>query len=62
MITVSVISREELGLVDKFYGKVGYRGGVSKADVTLVAKTNGELVGAVRLCEEEGGKIGRAHV
>ena len=43
-----------LAEVGEFYDTVGYRGGVSPADTTLIARGSGRLLGAVRLCTEGG--------
>lgn len=53
-IAVKAAEAAELAEVGKFYKTVGYGGGVSQSDVTLTARLNGCLVGAVRLCVESG--------
>ena len=40
--------------VSTFYNAVGYGGGVTDADITIAAKLNGRVIGAVRLCDEAG--------
>lgn len=44
----------DLDQVVRLYAAAGYRGGVDPLDVVLVAKTIGAVIGAVRLCREEG--------
>lgn len=54
MVKVAVARDEELALVRHFYAEVGYGGGVSESDLTLVARAEGDLVGVVRVCKEAG--------
>lgn len=56
MITVDVdiVDADGLAEVGRFYKTVGYGGGMSEADVTLAATMKGRLVGAVRMCTEDG--------
>ena len=54
MIEVDVVDACGLAEIRAFYETVGYGGGVSAADVTLAARFNGRLLGAVRLCTERG--------
>lgn len=44
----------DLPEVSRLYAQCGYGGGVDEADITLVAKRANRVVGAVRLCNEEG--------
>lgn len=45
-------TESELAPVGAFYESVGYAGGVLPSDTVLVVRERGEIVGAVRLCEE----------
>ena len=54
MVTIEVVQNEALAQVGAFYKTMRYGGGVSEADVTLAAKVDRRLVGAVRLCHEGG--------
>jgi GNAT superfamily N-acetyltransferase len=49
---VSIARSGELARVAELYASVGYGGGVSAADLTLLAKAGGRLAGVVRLCGE----------
>ncbi|MES2462936.1 MAG: GNAT family N-acetyltransferase [Armatimonadota bacterium] len=51
---VSRATTEDLPQVEALYRDCGYRGGASAADIVLVAWEKERLVGAVRLCREEG--------
>jgi GNAT superfamily N-acetyltransferase len=51
---ISCAQEKDLPEVASFYSGVGYTGGVNPADKVLVARTSEGVVGAVRLCEEEG--------
>jgi predicted N-acetyltransferase YhbS len=53
-IEVNIVDAGGLSGVRTFYETAGYGGGVSGADVTLAARRGGQLVGAVRLCTENG--------
>jgi predicted N-acetyltransferase YhbS len=53
-IAVHTADAAELDEVREFYKTIGYGGGVSQSDVTLTARLDGRLVGAVRLCSESG--------
>jgi GNAT superfamily N-acetyltransferase len=54
MVTIEIVQGAELARVGEFYKSTGYGGGVSEADLTLAAKVDGRLAGAVRLCHEGG--------
>jgi len=54
MVTIEVVQGEALAEVGEFYRTMRYGGGVSEADLTLAAKVDGRLAGAVRLCHEGG--------
>jgi predicted N-acetyltransferase YhbS len=54
MVTIGLVQGDELARIEEFYKQAGYRGGVSKADITLAAKVDGRLAGVVRLCDEAG--------
>jgi len=51
---VEVAQPSELEEVAAFYKHCGYGGGVSERETTLVLRVGGQLIGAVRLCPEEG--------
>jgi GNAT superfamily N-acetyltransferase len=51
---ISEAARSELGDVANLYAEAGYGAAIDPADTVIVAKIRGELVGAVRLCTEEG--------
>jgi len=54
-IAVNSVGAADLAEIEEFYNKtVGYGGGVSQSDFTLAARLDGSLVGAVRLCVENG--------
>lgn len=47
-------TQSELGDVASLYAEAGYGAAIDPADIVIVAKDCGALVGAVRLCSEEG--------
>jgi len=53
-MSVAPAPREALGEIAAFYAAAGYGAGVADGDTVLVARRDGALVGAVRLCEENG--------
>jgi len=56
-ISITVAAGDDLVEVAQLYKLVGYGGGISANDVTIVAKSNFRLVGAVRLCSEGDFKV-----
>ena len=50
---INKLQTEDIAQVEALYGLVGYHGGVHPSDLVLTIKDNQEIVGAVRLCEEE---------
>lgn len=54
MPRIGTAQREELTEVRSFYADVGYPGRVEPSDTVLVARSAADIVGAVRLCMEEG--------
>jgi GNAT superfamily N-acetyltransferase len=54
MLNVEVVRSQDLARIQAFYGAVGYGGGVSAADISFAATAGGEMIGVVRLCEEDG--------
>jgi GNAT superfamily N-acetyltransferase len=50
---INELITEGIGRVEAFYDVVGYHGGVHPSDLVLTINDNQEIVGAVRLCEEE---------
>ena len=53
-ILIKAAAREEHAEVGHFYRSVGYGGEIQEADRVMVARRRTSVVGAVRLCEEEG--------
>ncbi len=54
MVTIRCALPTELKRLETFYRETVYYGGLKAADTVIVAESDGEIVGAVRLCEEEG--------
>lgn len=55
MVEIAVAREEELAEVAAFYEECGYDGDLGALDTILLARVaDGQLVGAVRLCPEEG--------
>jgi predicted N-acetyltransferase YhbS len=54
MYEVRVATTSELREVESLYTICGYRGGVDAADTTFLARSEGRLIGAVRICREQG--------
>lgn len=54
MMTIRCAPTGELMRVEAFYRETAYYGGLNVADTVIVAESDGKIVGAVRLCEEEG--------
>jgi len=54
MSEIAVAAMPEIAEVAALYADCGYGGGVGEVDTTLVARVNGRLVGAVRLCPQDG--------
>ena len=54
MFDVRIATHSELSEVESLYAICGYRGGVDAADTTFLARSQGQLVGAVRICAEHG--------
>jgi GNAT superfamily N-acetyltransferase len=54
MVTMRCTLPSALRRVETFYEETAYYGGLKAADTVIVAESDSELVGAVRLCEEEG--------
>jgi len=53
-IKIDVMQPAGLAEVARLYDTVGYRGGVAPADVTIAARSEGRVIGALRLCPEGG--------
>ena len=53
MVQVSRANKTEYQEVASFYQSCGYSCTVAELDLVLLARENGELLGAVRLCQEE---------
>jgi GNAT superfamily N-acetyltransferase len=54
MVSIEIVPSAGLAEISEFYRRVGYGAGVSAADLTLAARVDGRLAGALRLCEEGG--------
>lgn len=54
MIDVRIATQSELGEVESLYAICGYRGGVDAADTTFLTRSQGQVIGAVRICAEHG--------
>jgi len=54
---IELAETTDLAAVDSFYEEVGYGGGSQSSDRILVARDGQIIVGAVRLCEEEGALV-----
>ena len=54
MVKVERVRPDERAQVAAFYKTAGYGAKIAHTDVTLAAKCRGELVGVVRLCDEDG--------
>jgi len=52
MFDVRVAGPSDLRDVGLLYSICGYRGGVDAADTTFMARWQGDLIGAVRICTE----------
>jgi N-acetylglutamate synthase-like GNAT family acetyltransferase len=52
MIEIRIARHSDISQIEAFYLTLGYGGGINKKDTVFVAKANGEIVGAVRLCPE----------
>ena len=57
MFELRIAEISELGDIEAFYATCGYRGGVDAADTTFLAKSQGQLIGAVRICTEHGSTV-----
>lgn len=54
MIDISIACKDQFDDVRSLYAQSGYPGGVAENDLVLIATDSSRLVGAVRLCPEEG--------
>ncbi len=54
LIEISEASQSELGDVVNLYAETAYGAAIGPTDTVIVAKSGGQVVGAVRLCAEEG--------
>ena len=54
MINLAVATKDRHSSVLSMYGECGYHGGLDEQDLILVAEESGRIVGAVRLCLENG--------
>jgi N-acetylglutamate synthase-like GNAT family acetyltransferase len=53
-LTVQEAQAADLGRVIAFYRASGYQPEISPGDIIITAEQNGEICGALRVCEEEG--------
>ena len=53
MLQVGIASRGEYSEIKSFYQGCGYSCSLTESDRIIQARENGEIVGAVRLCQEE---------
>jgi GNAT superfamily N-acetyltransferase len=54
MDNVETVHSQDLARIRAFYDAVGYGGSVSEADIIFAATAGGQVIGVVRLCEEDG--------
>jgi GNAT superfamily N-acetyltransferase len=54
VVNVEVVRGQDLARIRAFYDAVGYGGGVSEAGISFAATAGGQVIGVVRLCEEDG--------
>jgi N-acetylglutamate synthase-like GNAT family acetyltransferase len=54
MINIEIVATEDIQRVRALYDECGYDGGVAETDLVIAAKSGDALVGAVRICLEEG--------
>jgi len=54
MLQVSTANNEDYSDITSFYQGCGYSCQLYESDLVIQARENGEVVGAVRLCQEEG--------
>jgi len=54
MLQVSIANSGDYSKITSFYRGCGYFCQLSESDLVIQARENGEVVGAVRLCTEEG--------
>ena len=47
-------SLDHLGKIREFYQRVGYAADISEDDDIITARMDGDIIGAVRLCQENG--------
>ena len=53
MTTIRQAKPQDLEEIKAFYSRCGYGGGLRKEDLILIASSNSQLVGVVRLCPEQ---------
>ncbi len=54
MVDVGLAQSVELPMVEALYAAAGYGGGIGTQDFVIVARHAGQIVGAARLCPEQG--------
>ncbi|WP_414530124.1 GNAT family N-acetyltransferase [Nodularia chucula] len=54
MLTISQAKPHDIENIKIFYSQCGYGGGVSDKDLILIAQLQEKIVGAVRLCPDNG--------
>jgi N-acetylglutamate synthase-like GNAT family acetyltransferase len=54
MMTINLAKLHDTEAIKTFYSQCGYRGGLNKEDRVLIAQLGEEIIGAVRLCPDNG--------
>jgi N-acetylglutamate synthase-like GNAT family acetyltransferase len=54
MVTINLAKPHNTEAIKTFYSQCGYGGGLNKEDRILIAQLGEEIIGAVRLCPENG--------
>jgi N-acetylglutamate synthase-like GNAT family acetyltransferase len=54
MTTIDLVKPHDIEDIKAFYSQCGYGGGLNKEDLILIAQLEKKIVGAVRLCPDNG--------
>jgi N-acetylglutamate synthase-like GNAT family acetyltransferase len=54
MMTINLAKLHDTEAIKTFYSQCGYGGGLNKEDRVLIAQLGEEIIGAVRLCPDNG--------
>jgi N-acetylglutamate synthase-like GNAT family acetyltransferase len=54
MMTINLAKLHDTKAIKTFYSQCGYGGGLNKEDRVLIAQLGEEIIGAVRLCPDNG--------